>query len=266
MRELIINPLTESGRIEIEATRKEYISLYTKKDEMLNQERDDLYVRYVRLIGTDKYENFKLSVEVRALRLKVALAQASLNRGEKPCVKDIEGKVNAKLEDYYIKVEQQASAIREAKNALSIEGHDLKEIRELYRMLVRRLHPDLNPNQSEQQKDLFLQGQSAYRNHNLAMLREIIMRLEIDADLEDLLARASESREEMLTRLQGQIEQLRQEIADLEKSFPFNHRTLLLDPVWINQQKEELKKEHKELREQKQAYAKRYRKLTENLV
>lgn len=266
MKELMVSPMTESQRAELETVRREYLSLYTKKDEMLNQERDDLYVRYVRLIGTDKYENFKLSVEVRALRLKVALVQASVNRGEKPNVKDIEQKVDAKLEDYYMEVEQQAAAIRVAKNALLIGQHDLKEIRELYRMLVRRLHPDLNPNQSEQQKDLFLQGQSAYRNHNLTMLREIIMRLEIDADLDDLLSRATESWREMLARLQGQIEQLHKEIADLETSFPFNHRTLLLDPIWIHQQKEELKKEHKELREQKQAYAERYRKLMEGMV
>ena len=77
MDAITISPEVEKLHTEIESLRKDFLRLYTQKDELINVERDDLEVKYTKLIGQQQYENFSLEVEVRALKMKVELAQAS---------------------------------------------------------------------------------------------------------------------------------------------------------------------------------------------
>jgi hypothetical protein len=260
---ITVNPETEKMKAEIESLRKEFIKFYTKKDEMLSVERDDLYIRYVNLLGKDKYENYRLSVVVRALKLKVELAQAALNRNEKPDVVSIEHQVDDQLQDYYKIVEDQAKALREAQDAVTVSKFDVKEAHDLFRVLVRRLHPDLHPDQPDKMTDLFIKGQTAYRTHNLGLLREIIMRLDVNDDVDDLLSKSDESLEEVRQRLQTQISEIKNDIELLENSFPFNLKENLFDETWVKQQQEELKKEHEQLEEQEKIYTERFSLITD---
>lgn len=256
-RELIISPEVEAKRKRVEELRQEYLALFTQKDQMLNVEMSDLNIRYIKLIGQLKYECFKLSVEVRALKMKVELAQASINRGEMPDVDSIVNIVSARLEDYYKMVQHQAQAVKAAREAESISVDDIKELKDLYRLLVKRLHPDLHPSQDQRMVDLYIQGQAAYRSLNLPMLREIVMRIDIDADIDDLVAK-KETLDEMIERLEGQIAQMRADIEKLNSTFPFDHRDKLSDEEWITNERNELMKEREQLEAQKKMYEERF--------
>lgn len=263
MMTLAISPETVAQRQEIECLKREFLRLYTKRDRMLNEERDDLYIRYVNLIGKDKYDNFRLSVEVRALKMKTEMAQAAINRNQRPNVYDIQRSVDSQLKDYYESVRQQAEAIKQAQESIAvISAYDSEELHDLFRMLVKRLHPDLHPDQPEKKKDLFLQGQTAYRTHNLTLLREIIMRLDIDGDIDDLLCR-EESMAQTIERLRQQTTDMQREIDRLNASFPFNLRAQLLDPTWVHEQQEEMKRESEQLEAQKKMYEERFSLMTE---
>jgi len=260
--QMTISPETVAEQQEVERLKREFLQLYTERDRMLNEERDDLYIRYVNLIGKDKYDNFRLSVEVRALKMKVEMAQAAINRNRRPNVFDIQRSVDSQLCDYYESVRQQAKAIKEAQNAASISAYDAQELHQLFRMLVKRLHPDLHPDLPEKMKDLFVQGQTAYRTHNLTLLREIIMRLDIDSDVDNLLCR-EETTEQTIERLKNQTADMRREIELLNASFPFNLRAVLFDPTWIHEQQEEMRREREQLEAQKRMYEERFALLTE---
>lgn len=249
-------------RQETERLRQEFLKLYTERDRMVNVERDDLYIRYVNLLGKDKYENFRLAVEVRALKLKTELAQAAINRNETPDADYIARRVDRQMADYYKSVAQQADAIRLAQQVETISSNDVAEMHQLFRLVVKRLHPDLHPDQPEKMADLFLQGQTAYRTHNLALLREIVMRLDLDGDIDSLLSRR-ETPKETLVRLRRQVDSIRNEIARLNASFPFNLRSSLLDPTWVRQQQTELKHERERLEQQRKIYVERFSLMTE---
>jgi hypothetical protein len=51
-------------------------------------------------------------------------------------------------------------------------------LRKLYHQLALRLHPDTNPDQSQEHKQLFLRMQEAYREHDIEALEEIWKKLE----------------------------------------------------------------------------------------
>ena len=62
---------------------------------------------------------------------------------------------------------------KEILNAPPLSEEESKEMRDLYRLLVKQLHPDLHPDQSDREAALFLQVQAAYKICDLYKLREI---------------------------------------------------------------------------------------------
>lgn len=243
----------------IEELRKRYITLYTQRDSMLSNDRDDIYCRYINILGKTKYENFKLSVEVRALKLKVELAQAALNRNQRPDLDEIDLLTRSKLNSYFEELEEQSLAIKAAEDAESISRFTVSELKDLYHVLVRRLHPDLHPELPEHLKDLFFKGQAAYRSYDINLLRDIIKRLDMN---ETKFTIADESLDDTIARFTRDTDQLSKDIEGLRAQFPFNIEKNLLDSVWVNEQLNLLKDERKQLEEQKNMYTERLDLLT----
>jgi len=264
MKTLALDPKTELLKAEVEELRKKFLTLYTQKDDMIGTEKEDLYIRYLKEIGQGLYENYQLQVEVQTLKRKVELAQIYVNRDQKPDAKLIDERVMAELDEYYDQIKQQQLALEAAQKAETISKFDLKEMRDIYRVLVKRLHPDLNPDQKEKDEELFIKAQAAYRTHNLDLLREMIMRLEMDEDVDTLMNKSEETLEEMKARLQKQIAEIEHDIEYLLTTFPFTERSLLDDPEALAKKQEEMKREKEELLEQKKIYTERYKLLTEN--
>jgi hypothetical protein len=263
MNNISVNPQTEAIKAEIEVLRKEFLKLYTQKDEMITIERDDIYYRYVDIIGKEQYENYKLSVELKAMKFKVELAQASINRKERPNILKIETQVNKQLKQYYDIVREQADAVKMAQKSVLISKDDVKEMHDLFRIIVKRLHPDLHPNQLDKMSDLFIKGQTAYRTHNLALLREIIMKLDMDGNIDEIIER-EETLTEMRDRLKTQIEMIKHDIKMLNESFPFRFRQQLKDEKWINEKKEEMKRERELMEAELKMFTDMYTLMTED--
>ncbi|NLV38710.1 MAG: hypothetical protein GXY66_05825 [Bacteroidales bacterium] len=56
-----------------------------------------------------------------------------------------------------------------------------KKLRELYYFIVKRLHPDINADLSDNMKDLFIQAQAAYDLGELEILQQIALLLKYDS-------------------------------------------------------------------------------------
>lgn len=243
----------------IAALRKEYVALYTQRETMHTQQRDNIFCRYVSLLGKDKYENFKLSVEARAMKMRVELAQAALNRNQMPKLDEIERLTRSRLKSYFEELDEQALAIKAAEDAEQYSRFAMQELRDLYRVLVRRLHPDLHPDQDECLKDLFVKGQAAYRSYDLELLREIIKRLDMENAAAPIVG---EDLDDAIARLERDADAIRKDIEALRGSFPFDIEKDLLDPVWVEKQRKALREERQYLRDQIAMYADRLDLLT----
>jgi len=262
--QLALSPEQAALKAELESLRKEFIKLYTEKDRMMTLDRDDLTIKYLNLIGREKYENFSLSVEVRALKMKVELAQAYLNRNERPNMYAIEQEVKRCLSEYNRMLQEQADAIKAAQEAAQLSEFNLAEEQQLYRLLVKRLHPDLHPGMSDDMKDLFLQAQTAYRSHNLNLLRQMVLRLDMDGGVDELLEQA-ESTEEAVARLKKQVAELKADIERLQGEFPFSIRMNLQDPAWVKEQRDRLLAEREQLQEEQKKYSERLELICESV-
>ena len=117
-----------------------------------------------------------------------------------------------------------------------------QELKRLYRKIVKRLHPDTNPNVTEHEKELLNEAMQAYADGDLERLQEIW----------DMIADGSEEEfsdsEEDLKRLRKLAERLREQkeileyaIDHIKSTFPYIAKDFLADEVAVAARRKELK-------------------------
>lgn len=234
--------------------------LITQRDVMINDEEPFLTALYLREIGGLQYEALVLKMDVKALLLKQSLLQKYINEDRTP---DLEA-VSRQVEDFFIEAEKVIHTQKEylnfweeyLQNVRFLSEEETKELRHLYQTLVKVLHPDLNPNQTDEEKALLLEVIKAYKTSDLDKLRAIYLEMNPDTLLGNGIAGLRMELEKEIKRLQGKVEELNAQIDKLNGMFPFIHRDHLKDEVWIEEEKrknraaiDELKKEKERLTE-----------------
>ena len=241
--------------------RNQYTTLFATRDYMLSHEKGVLYVMYLNAVGQKQYELLCLRTDVSAIKMKVQLAQAYINKDEKPDTKKIKIEIDARLSDYYKQIADKAEELKSVKEVKFVSDDESKEIKGLYQMLVKRLHPDLNP--GEDTSDLFLKAQTAYKTSNLGVLRQITLSLDLNDNSILRKIEICSDWKSYETTLKKQIDSIRQDIQTLNEQFPFNYRDKLNDQEWISSQKTLMEKEKEALIEEKERYEKYYLLMTE---
>jgi len=89
------------------------------------------------------------------------------------------------------------------------------------------------------------------------------MRLDLNEGIDEFVSKSQESLEQIIERLETQIAEIKSDINTLLTTFPFNIRKQIMDPAWVHQEQEELKRERRELEELKETYTKRLQLLIE---
>jgi FtsZ-binding cell division protein ZapB len=113
---------------------------------------------------------------------------------------------------------------------------ETREFQSLYRSLVKKLHPDVNANQSEKEVLLWNRTQIAYKLGDIEELQTIKLLLEgigeedIKKDLDSisLIDRQIEALKEKISRLSRYIKKLKSE-------FPFTIENNIKDESWVKE-------------------------------
>lgn len=113
------------------------------------------------------------------------------------------------------------------------------DAKSLYRKIIKKLHPDVNPDITEHEKELFYKAVRAYQEGDVVTLQEIY----------DEIFSAQEtpekelSMEELATlreKLKKNIRSLQAEIAAIKRTFPYTIKAYLDDAEAVKQKREEL--------------------------
>ena len=121
----------------------------------------------------------------------------------------------------------------------ALKPEDAEDLRKLYRKLVRRLHPDVNPDGTENDLKLFQQAVEAYRNGDLSAMRILSVLADTGGKAlqNDSLAVLEAERE----RLNACLETVRARAEKVRNSFPYVLRDMLEDPAGIEEYRHSLK-------------------------
>ena len=141
----------------------------------------------------------------------------------------------------------------------------MKEGKEIYRMLVRELHPDLHPELYEDLQHLLLAAQSAYKMHDIKALRQIaiqynLYKAEHSADSNEI---SENDIPKLISELETQIVIIKKDIEERRSQFPLKYEELVTDPQWIEEQVKEINTEIERLSKEIALYTERFNLITE---
>ena len=236
---IVIHPEIAALQNRLEELRQESAKLYLKAEYMQFEERPHLLSLYETHIGKLLFEEFQLNVEIRLVNLEAQLFQAYINRNERPDEEQIAHRISLEKAKFKDELEEKEASIKAAQdflNAPSYSKEETEELRDLYRLIAKALHPDLRPDQTQNERDMFLKAVSAYRIGDIFVLRQIALALteESIVDIpETNLPRLIEKAQETVNSFKHRIEQM-------NSVFPFIYRDNLSNAEWIKEQQVEI--------------------------
>ena len=160
----------------------------------------------------------------------------------KVIISAIEETLDNEFAEYQKQLDEQIGKMNDAlkrSKAEVLSDEDNKELKKLYRKIVKALHPDINPDVSEAQVQLFDNAVSAYKNGDLGTLRiigEMVGNNPLPEQHKDAMTQLVEERE----RLQGLLKSIRESIDNIKSEYPYTMKDILEDTEKTEQKKQEL--------------------------
>ena len=241
--EIIVLPEYESLKAETEKLRTELSMLLLERDELVFVICRNLETEYMLKLGGLEHQLYAKQCEAQRLKRKAELIQAALNRQKKPDFAKIDSLLDEEFAAYQEKLDEQVRKMNEALKHGSAEvlsPEDTKELKSLYRKIVKVLHPDLHPNISDAERQLFENAVTAYKNGDLLSIRAIYETIgdgstsPDGADTMQALMKTKKYLEELTAVIN-------EEIAGIKGRYPYTERDLLADDAKVEERKAQLR-------------------------
>lgn len=240
--ELILFPDYQELKNTVKKLRTELSMLVLERDELKYVVCRNLETEYMLKLGALEHRVYKAQCEALRQKRKMEMIQALLNRQE--CVNPvlIERQLDREFAEYQKKLDDQVkrmNAAIERSHLDKLTDEETRELKKLYRAVVKVLHPDLNPSASEEEVRLFEKAVEAYQNGDLQTMRiisEMVGDHRTPDDGVDAMKRLEEERE----RLVKHIRSVQEDIARIKSRYPYTMMVLLSDEKKIATKKAEL--------------------------
>ena len=218
---VIVFPDFEKLKSEVEKMRTELSMLLLERDELQFVICKNIETEYMLKLGSIEYKAYEAQCAALRLKRKIELIQAKKNRQEKVIISAIEETLDNEFAEYQKQLDEQIDKMNDAlkrSKAEVLSDEDNKELKKLYRKIVKALHPDINPDVSEAQVQLFDNAVSAYKSGDLGTLRiigEMVGNNPLPEQRKDAMTQLVEERE----RLQGLLKSIRESIDNIKSEY-----------------------------------------------
>jgi len=248
---IYLHPDFEKLKTKVEKLRTELSMLVLERDNLLYHECKNIEMAYMLAFGGLEYKAYEIECAILRLKRKAELIQTKKNRQEKIILSKIEQALDSEFAEYKAKLNEQIEKMNAALkrgNAKLLNEEESKELKKLYRAVVKALHPDLHPNQTDAKIQLFHNAVEAYKNGDLKELRIIETMVskpalpDLDSDGFTILTKEKE-------RLTEQLKVIKDRIAKTKSEYPYTKKPLLQNPEKTSERKSELEEKIKQLSE-----------------
>lgn len=239
---IIIFPEFEKLKNEVEKMRTELSMLLLERDELRFVICRNIETAYMLKLGGLEYKAYEAQCKALRLRRKIELIQARKNRQEKISISAIEEALDDEFSEYQKNLNRQVKKMNEAierSKCKQLTEEENRELKRLYRKIVKELHPDLNPGVSAEKIKLFNNAVVSYKNGDLTALK-IINEMVGDSDTtkrsKNVMLQLAEEKE----HLQGLLKPIKKSIEDIKSKYPYNLKGIVDSEEKTEQMRREL--------------------------
>lgn len=231
--------------------KEEYIKLLNDKDVLLNWGKPQLEALYATRIGIYLVEQLQMQLHIKALKRKIEMVQSAINREMDVDINAIELQVAQELIEAEFKIMQETGKIELAKDLLShLDTPERSaELRKLYKQMAKRLHPDVNPELTDEQIQLWHLIKEAYENGDLEKIKalQVVYEKELNAAALNTQQQTDEALSLQLATLKEGIRVLQEQLLQIRSEFPFTIEKQIKDDEWVALETTKMKEEIKQL-------------------
>lgn len=245
MGDLIEFPDVNRSREKIRRLKNDLEALLLEREHLRSVVCVNIQREYTLAFGGLEYKIYKASCDYLRLRRKKDLIQAKKNRKEKIQLEAIEVQLDEEFLEYKKKLDEKMAEVNRVLKASAMEflsEEETKAIKKLYKQLVKRLHPDLNPSATEAEIELFYRATEAYKRGALKAL-QLIDAVVDDGERKDDEAFSGGAVEKEVERLEGLIEAVQKDMEAIKSGPPYTWRIYLEDEKKKAERLRQLKEE-----------------------
>ncbi len=241
-KKIIVLPELEKLQKEIAQLRTELSMLILERDELQHVICKNVEMEYILAVGVLECKVFELDCQLQRIKRKISLVQTYINHQKKVELEKIEQQLDAEFAAYKKQLESEMNKINAAisrSQGRVLREEEQKELKQLYRTIVKALHPDLHHDLTEAQINLYYNAVDAYKHGDLPALRAIAILVdkpEESNQSEDTLAKLTKEKE----RLEQSLQAVNATIDEIKKQYPYTLKSLLDDPDKLSSRKQEL--------------------------
>ena len=254
MQDYEVHPDFETLYVENGLLRAELAALHEEYEHISRYVIPSTKTAYLIQIGALRVELLQSQIAVRKIRRRIALLREVIAGDGHADANEIERAIAEEFRQWDERLRYELSEIESAKARFSslCPSEDMDEIRSIYRILSRKMNPEVNDEQSDEAKSFWPSIQSAYAWNDLFQLKALLMMAEDYPESYELpndvgsMRRAHASLKERVERARGKIQSARQHPA-------FEWRKLLDDPEALAGEQSRLREEIAKARIQRTA-------------
>lgn len=239
---VIVFPDFEKLKNEVENMRTKLSMLLLERDELQFVICKNIEMEYMMKLGSIEYKAYEAQCVTLRLKRKIELIQTKKNRQEKVIFSEIEEVLDSEFAEYQKQLDEQINKMNEAlkrSKAEILTDEESKELKKLYRKIVRALHPDIHHDVSKAQFHLFDNAVQAYKNGDLNTLRiieEMIGNDSLPQQYDEALTQLTEEK----NRLQNLLKVIKDSIEKIKSEYPYTMKEIIEDKGKTEIKKQEL--------------------------
>ncbi len=233
---------------------------------LVNVVGPNLKSEYLVRVGQLEHQVYELKVEIKRWQRRFALRQKELNKGAKPDLVMIEATLDLEFSSYMEEIKKSLEEIKKSvlhESMAFLSDEEANALRLAYHDAAKKLHPDINPNLSESAKNLWLQIQKAYEDHDWTTVKFLAGLVDGVISGEQQFSEDKDSMaalEESVAALSTKCDEIRKRIDDANGRPPLSYRDFLSDGKKVEECQSQLQAQISTL----EGYVKEYEELWEH--
>ncbi|WP_409199294.1 hypothetical protein [Methanobrevibacter sp. DSM 116169] len=237
-----IHPEYEKLSLELDEMKDKLTKKILEEHELYFHICKNIEADYMIRLGYIEYNIFEREVEIKMLQREIALIQKAINQDAEVDTKAIKKKIAMEYDDYLFELDKKASEfgalIRYSKND-QLSDDENEKLKNMYKKLILKFHPDLNNNLTDEEKELFFKILHAYEAGDINILN-LIFELHYDNLSEDIVEDSIEALKERIKLLKIRIDVIQGSIDRIKLKYPYIKKDILEDDDLLLKTKREL--------------------------